>query len=154
MKLIKKMEIEPAWDKRNPDPSKNYGINCAMLKMSITGDKGALEFQMFTGFHLPHNEKELLERCKIKSSLIKLYFTPNARHLVFHYREPGAGHMSESIDSCSFLGGAPCYGDYSDEYAEILTKTLIEEGSEKVWKIMETIYEVGFEEKAKIDCCF
>ena len=34
-------KIYPAWDRRDPNPSKNYGIHGAELRMVLKGELGA-----------------------------------------------------------------------------------------------------------------
>lgn len=46
------MNITPSWDKRNPDPTKNYGIHGCDLRMVLRGELGAVQFVMSTGWFL------------------------------------------------------------------------------------------------------
>lgn len=40
----------PAWDKRDPDPSKNYGIHGVDLRMVLKGTLGAVQFILYTNW--------------------------------------------------------------------------------------------------------
>lgn len=54
MKWEKRIDFEPAFDRRHPDPSKNYGIHGVTLRMVLIGPKGAVNFVLYTNWHLPH----------------------------------------------------------------------------------------------------
>lgn len=41
-------EITPAWDKRDPDPKKNYGIHGCELRMYLKGELGTVQFIVYT----------------------------------------------------------------------------------------------------------
>ena len=55
-------KIYPAWDRRDPNPSKDYGIHGAELRMVLKGELGATQFVLYTNWHLPHVTEELLHR--------------------------------------------------------------------------------------------
>lgn len=52
-------KIRPAWDKRNPDPKKDYGIHSMQIWMILKGDLGAVHFTFSTGIFLEETEKRL-----------------------------------------------------------------------------------------------
>jgi hypothetical protein len=56
------VEFNPAYDKRDSDPSKNYGIHGVNLRMILKGTKGAIQFVVYTNWHLPHVQAELDRR--------------------------------------------------------------------------------------------
>ena len=57
-KLERIIKFAPAFDKRDPDPKKNYGTHGVELKMVVKGSKGAVQFVLFTNWQLPHVTKE------------------------------------------------------------------------------------------------
>ncbi len=57
-KLERIFEAIPAFDKRNKDPKKNYGIHGVELRFVVKGKKGAVQFVVFTGMHLPNVQEE------------------------------------------------------------------------------------------------
>lgn len=61
-KLERITEWEPAFDKRNPDPKKNYGIHGATMRWVLKGPKGAIQFVVYTNWMLPHVTKEQIKR--------------------------------------------------------------------------------------------
>lgn len=38
-KLIREVEVTPAFDKRDSDPTKDYGIGLAVIKFLLKGEK-------------------------------------------------------------------------------------------------------------------
>ena len=55
------IEIEPAFDKRHPDPEKNYGIHGSEIRMLSRGEYGVVQFLIFTHRMLPHITEEFIE---------------------------------------------------------------------------------------------
>lgn len=55
----------PAYDKRDDDPKKNYGIHGVELRMVLVGPEGAVQFVLYTNWHLPHVTSEYRERLKM-----------------------------------------------------------------------------------------
>lgn len=55
------VKFYPAFDKRDPDPSKNYGIGGVSLLMLVKGEKGAAQFTLSTNWHLPHVTEDTLK---------------------------------------------------------------------------------------------
>lgn len=60
MTLERIVKLLPAWDKRNSDPSKNYGVHGVELRMVLKGPEGAVQFVLYTNWHLPHVTEGLL----------------------------------------------------------------------------------------------
>lgn len=60
MKRIKSFS-EP-FDRRDPDPNKNYGIHGIDLRMVVVGDKGAVSFVLYTNRHLRSVQQELVDK--------------------------------------------------------------------------------------------
>lgn len=55
------IEFNPAFDKQHPDPKKNYGIHCVTMRFVLIGEKGAIQFVLYTGWYLPHNQEKILQ---------------------------------------------------------------------------------------------
>lgn len=56
------VQFSPAYDRRSPDPKKNYGIHGVELGMVLKGPKGAVQFLLFTNWQLPHVTAEIDKR--------------------------------------------------------------------------------------------
>lgn len=52
-------QIRPAFDKRNPDPKKDYGIGAMVVAMVLRGKRGAVHFIWSTAIFLEETEKRL-----------------------------------------------------------------------------------------------
>ena len=44
MKLEKKINFTPAFDRRDPDPKKDYGIHGVDMRCYLTGPEGVVQF--------------------------------------------------------------------------------------------------------------
>lgn len=62
MSLKKMVELTDAYDLRNADPKRNYGIHGSELRMVLKGPCGAVQFVLFTNRHLPHICEDWLAR--------------------------------------------------------------------------------------------
>jgi hypothetical protein len=65
------MEITPAFDKRDPDPRKNYGIHGAEMRFTVKGPLGAVSFLLYTNWQLPHIEREFREKERAGESVLR-----------------------------------------------------------------------------------
>jgi hypothetical protein len=61
-KLERIIEFTPAFDKRDPNPKKNYGVHGVELRFVVKGEAGAVQFLIFTNWHLPHVQKAMVNR--------------------------------------------------------------------------------------------
>lgn len=129
----------PAYDKRNPDPHKNYGIHGAELLMVLKGDKGAVEFVVYTHWHLPHVQEELIRN--IKDSLdVRCSFVPMPSNLGYHSKEKRYYDQEMASETCGYCDGEPCYCDGTSLGSEEAFKILVKEGSDGAWEFLEKYY--------------
>lgn len=109
----KTIEFRPAYDKRDPNPLKNYGIHGVDMCWYLKGPKGVIQFVVFNVFHKP---------------------TP--AYLDYHsYIPMYEGQTSADchlVDKC-FYGGS------SLQVHSIFT-ILLEKGSDGVWAALEERY--------------
>lgn len=129
------IEFRPAFDKRDPTPSKNYGIHCAECKFILSGELGAVQFAFCTGWNLPHVQKELREK-----DCYRAIEYPMGSDLGYHSHKPMYEGQTLLTDSCPYLDGKPCYYDGSSLNAIPVMALLIAEGGEAVWKKLESYY--------------
>lgn len=143
--------ITPAYDKRDPDPNKNYGIGASKIVMVLKGDRGAVHFVFSTGMYLEKTMQELAAKGELTPSQMENgeYFilnTPNGYDVGYHAPTPQFEGQTISRENCEYIG-APCYCDgsslLSDEWMEIL----LSEGSEKIWQMLEDEYKDRFDYK-------
>lgn len=61
MDLERITKFIPAFDKRDDDPNKYYGIGAMEVLMLVKGKKGAVQFRFSTGIYTPEVTQELAE---------------------------------------------------------------------------------------------
>lgn len=133
-RLQRSIRFEAAYDKRDPDPSKNYGVHGVTIRFVVSGDEGATQFLLYTGWQLPHVEKEWSERSDLPQSLRQ----PMPADLGFHSKTPHYEDHTPMKD-CEWTGG-DCYYDGSSLNADPVFKRLLEEGEDGVWATLEDYY--------------
>ena len=126
--LTRTIRFYPGYDKRHPDPMKNYGIGSAEFGFYLTGAKGTIQFTVCTGWHLPGI---------VDSKVLPV-------DLGYHARKPQYDGQEPIDAKCQWTGGNPCYYDGSSLAAEDVFNTLVREGDEAVWAILEKRYHDQF----------
>lgn len=139
-------EITNAWDRRDSDPKKNYGIHGCNLRMILRGDKGAYQFVIFTNWHLPHVIREIGSRAYEPSRGDRHWMErPMPADVGYHSLTPQYDDQP-SMGPCEYLDGQACYYDGSGLQAEEMFDKLVAEGSEAVWAELERLYVQRFGE--------
>ena len=134
------VEFSPAYDKRDPNPNKNYGIHGVDLRMYLKGEKGVVQFVLYTNWHLPHVQDELIKRAVGKDELhIEMISKPMPADLGYHSYKPRYEDQYKT-DNCELLDGHECYYDGSSLNAYEIYDVLLKEGSEGVWRELEEYY--------------
>ncbi len=128
----KTIRVFPAWDKRHPEPSKNYGIGCCHISFVLKGDNGAIHFDVFSGWYLPqqvseHGQKQWKD------------WQPSGAQISYHSYIPRYEGQSSSGE-CDWLDGKKCYSDTSFCYADEVFAALVSGGDEAMWKELEEFY--------------
>ncbi len=139
----KEVRFRPAFDKRDPDPKKNYGIHGVDIVFILKGEHGAAQFVLSTGWHLPNVHEELKAKCNPADPYD--YFTggPGATDIGYHSPKP-IYEGQEPIDlDCDVLEGQ-CFYDGSTLNARPILERLIEEGHEAVWEELKSYYNYTF----------
>lgn len=143
--MEKIIQFSEAYDKRAPEPDKNYGIGAVTIRFVLKGDKGAVQFYLLTSWHLPHVQEEL----KNKPPHLSLSIEPMPADLGYHSPVPRYEGQMVTRESCEYLDGKPCYYDVSGLRAEGVFKVLLEKGSDGVWEFLEKEYRSLFEDNDK-----
>lgn len=138
---IQRIEFTPAFDKRNSDPSKNYGIHGVEMRWLYGDKKGVVQFLIYTNWQLPHVEFEME-----KNRTPFYVFRPMAANLGCHSPVPQYEGQESLTKSCSYLDGRPCYYDGSIRNAEEVFDLLLKEGGDAVWKRLHEEYDAYFGE--------
>ena len=132
------IRFTPAWDKRSDDPKKNYGVHGVELGFYLKGEKGTVQFKIFTNWFQPHVAKEFKHRDWDFDDLW-CPFKPLPADLGYHSPVPMYEDHHAVGENCEWTGGV-CYYDGSSLAAEKIFEILTESGDEGVWKALEDYY--------------
>jgi hypothetical protein len=138
LKFKREITFDPAWDRRSDKPSENYGTHPVEIRFLLKGKRRAVQFVLYTGWHMPEVEKDIGKKHDC-------LFKPIPTDLGYHSPEPLYAGQTKSCDDCLFTGG-PCYYDGSGGLAGPIFEILKREGSEGVWRALEAYYREIFEE--------
>ena len=146
--MPRRIEFTPAYDKRDPDPQKNYGIHGVEIRWLLEGPRGVIQFVIYTNWHLPEVQLELDLR-SLGADLLTLQcsYHPQPADIGYHSYTPLREWQKEpTFESCEYLRGKPCYYDGSSLGARVFFQLLVKEGQEAVWQRMEEYYRKTFGE--------
>lgn len=148
MNFTKEIRFKPAFDKRHADPSKNYGIHGVELAFYLTGDKGTVQFVVYTNWQLKHVQEEFDKGRPNMSDggkWVHLSCHPMPADIGYHSPVPRYKGQTPISQKCDFIDG-PCYYDGSGLNAEPIYWRLVSEGDKAVWEEMESYYKSYLEE--------
>ena len=142
--LRRVVEFEPAWDRRDPNPSKDYGIRGVSIRFVVAGDDGAAQFLLYSGWNLPSVAKEFRARPCRRSSFdggreCWCSSEPMPADLGYHRKTPAYAGQESMSDDCPWTGGV-CYYDGSGLAADRVYARLTAEGDAGVWAELEAYY--------------
>jgi hypothetical protein len=138
----REVEITAAYDKRDPNPAKNYGIHGVELRFVLRGPAGAVQFLLYTNWMLPHVEKDLDSKHGSHSLC-----HPLPADLGYHSLRP-MYESQEAQPGCPYLDGKPCYYDGSGLNAKRVYDVMVAEGGDAMWKELEAYYAATFTHEA------
>lgn len=139
--MKKEITFSPAFDKRNKNPNKNYGINGVDIRFVLSGELGATQFVLCTNWHLPNVQKELIEGAYKKGiSRMETLLSPLPADVGYHSPVPQYEGQTIISESCPYLNGKPCYYEGSGLQAKKVFDILIEKGDAGVWEYLEEYY--------------
>lgn len=140
------VQISPAYDKRNSDPDKNYGVHGCDLRFVLKGELGAVQFVIFTNWQLPHVTKEYKQKIYEHPDYADIYFLPMAADVGYHSPIPQYTGQESTFNSCEYLDDKPCYYDGSGLHAESLFEKMLFDGDKAIWSELESYYKSTFGE--------
>lgn len=143
----KEIKFHPAYDKRDENPSKNYGIHGVEMRWLLKGTDGTVQFVVFTNWHLPHVMEEQDQRItnKIPDKVdLKVTYHPMPADVGYHSLKPMYEGQQPMPQKCEYLNNQPCYYDGSGLHAQKVFEILVEKGSDAVWKYLEKYYNETF----------
>lgn len=136
--MEKIVQFLPAFDKRNSDPSKNYGIHGVDLRMILKGDNGAVQFVLYTNWQLSHVQAET-----DRKYFDKFFYQPMPADLGYH--SPTPRYEGQDKMKCDLFPSGECYYDGSSLNAQRIFNVLLVEGDEGVWRELEKYYKELFD---------
>jgi len=136
------IEFTPAYDKRDDDPAKNYGVHGVNLRFVLKGPEGAVQFLLYTNWHLPHVAKEWENKPRILTD-------PMPADVGYHSPVPMYEDQLIMSETCSYLDGKPCYYDGSGLMAQDGYEALVSGGGPGIWDYLENYYRATFEDGAE-----
>ena len=144
--MDKRIEISPAFAKRNIDPSKNYGVGDCYLRFYLGDERGYVQFVVATGWYLPHivQEQAHLPNSPIAVERSPWTFLRAPMAVDLGYHSPVPRYEGQVGRLCHLLQQGKCYYDGSTLQAERLLSVLYSEGSDGVWKALETFHQEIF----------
>lgn len=92
--FTRKITVHPAWDRRNPDPSKNYGVHGVDITFTVARGGEGIEWRLYTGWMLA----DILDS------------KPTAAGCCYHLHTPLYEGQDHATDECHITGGR-CYSD-------------------------------------------
>lgn len=145
----RRVTFSPSFDRRDPNPSKNYGIGAIRIWFYLIGPKGAVQWQIGTTWYVPSAQEHLRAvRGPMlntrEESLGGTVYQPQAWDLGYHAREPQYEGQAPISHECEVIGGT-CYYDGSSLNAERLIVPFLEGGDEAVWRELEAYYHSVFD---------
>jgi hypothetical protein len=167
MKFERLIEFTPAWDQRDTNPKKDYGIGDVEIRFFVIFDRRAIQFSIGTHWYLPQTVERIY-----KNTFDHFMCGARSRELCYHspvpmeedqnpigsieldYESPTVidGKViapfsfvrTDKFISCGFTGGR-CYSEGSFSRGRTALATLIEKGSDELWKFLEAEFVRTFE---------
>lgn len=138
-RISRRKYTDAAFDFRNLDSDKNYGIGSERIFYAYCGELGTVAWYVLTGKFVPHVAKELND--KDPDHLKRLY--PMAGSLDYHYRQNPCNGASKRAQ-CTWLDSQPCWMEIADsEYAEKTLQLWQEYNDDAIFAYLEKLYYQG-----------
>lgn len=129
------VKVTGAFDKRDSDPQKNYGIGACRIWFILKGPVGAIQFQIGTNWFLPAIQRERREWQHNYENRFDVIH-PQGWDVGYHAIEPQY-EVQEDME-CDLFGR--CYYDGSGLRADNWIPNFIEGGTDWLWPALETEY--------------
>lgn len=134
--------VSPAYDKRDADPKKNYGIGSCRITFILKGEKGAMQFMIGTNWYVPTAREHLLGFPNTDKQ------KPEGWDVGYHSYKPMYEDQKPMDNKCHILD-APCYYDGSGCMADEWVEDFVAGGTEWLWTKLEEEYHRRFDDVAK-----
>lgn len=138
--FARKVYFQPAYDRRDPNPSKNYGIHgvhiCFEVK-NLEASEG-VTFSVSTNWQLPNVQAEIDSRPQ-DPRFPYLSHKPQPFGVDIHTKTPQYPNQTPARTTCELTGGV-CYCDGSGLLGDSFFQTLVEKGDDALFTRMEEQY--------------
>lgn len=135
----------PAFDKRDKDPAKNYGIGSVTMSFRVIGPLGGIAFCIFTGWELPHVREELRRTTRHQPLVgtdkwMRCSLEGQGAGVEIHSKtQLYDGAPEPDTDECELTGGK-CWGDTGYTAGDTFFDLLCEKGEQAVWDKLDEWY--------------
>lgn len=129
------VEVGGAWDRRDPSPSKNYGIHPMELRFVLKGSRGCTQFVVYTSMYLRDVSDELWKRSRGDNYNP---FNPMGADVGMHRWATGDDPESRA---CGYSPTGYCVYDGSGLMADEFMPIFLAEGDKAVWPMLEDRYQ-------------
>jgi hypothetical protein len=136
--LARRISFKPAWDRTNDPSGKNYGVHGVDMEFVLTGPKGAINFLVYTGWHLP----SVWNSWRSRGLPTHDYQLCDGAMICYHARKR-TGHEDRESEECEYLDGK-CYSGCWYSAAGALFWEFVEKGEDVVWAELTRRYEAVF----------
>lgn len=127
--------LTPAFEARDPDPHKDYGIGGVHMTFAERRGDMVIDCSFFTDWHLPNVQKRLANKSDNYYSL-----KPMCNGIYWHRPARTSEYQSHSRD-CALRGGN-CFGYVGSAlYGDKITERLLSEGGSGVWDEIDKAFE-------------
>lgn len=133
------LTLIPPFDRRNPDPSKSYGIGGMNLRMVLVKDKRAVQFIAYLPLYLEHVTRELQGTSD---------FQGMGADVGYHSPEPMYEGQELTLDKCPYTQGK-CYYGGSTLRAQEWYSDFRNDGMDVIWNKLENEWTSLFEGEIK-----
>lgn len=147
MELRRDFQVRPAYDKR----AEGYGQGCAEMTWYVIGPKGAIQFNLLTGWY-PHIIKKTTfddwsDWAELRVRDPEPHDKPMPADLGYHSYTPMYEGQDLMTGECHLLK-APCYYDGSGLNANKPFSILVHEGGDRLWEFLEGYYYETFDKSS------
>jgi hypothetical protein len=130
--LEHKVFFSPAFDKRDPNPSKNYGIGSVRIHFFVKGEKGGIEWTVSTGMFLKKTHAEWLINFPKSEEGDGI-----GHEIAYHAKKKQHEGQEKHNGDCTLTDLPYCYNDAGFCAGGELYEKFVEQGEEIVWKTLE-----------------
>lgn len=145
------VDVKSAFDRRPKKPGDpDYGIGAVTIFFVLKGDAGVVQFVIGTDWYLEAIQAEIDAKTRAWDSANpprRHNVRPNGWDVGYHSPKPMYEGQRIITEKCPYLNYSSCYYDGSGLRADEWVRTiLLPQGSDGIWKALESEYELQFQD--------